>query len=300
VPGSMSTGSVAATGSEATFPEIGERLRAARARLGMTRRQLAACSSTSERYLAQLEAGTANPSLGILTALAGALDLGVADLMPLRGERDEAAARMVSSVRRLPPERVTELTAWLSRSVDSSLAKADRLVLVGLRGSGKTSLGARLADRLGFSFCEISHEVEQASGGALGLLIELAGRGALHRYESEVWEEAITGNQVVIAAPGGVVADGALYSRVLETAHSIWLEATPEDHMARVERQGDFRPMGRNRAAMADLRSILEARSAEYARSDAKLDTSRQGFEETLDLLETQARALLSGRRIMG
>jgi XRE family transcriptional regulator, aerobic/anaerobic benzoate catabolism transcriptional regulator len=281
---------------EPLHPQVGQRLRAARAKTGMTRKQLAVLSSTSVRYLAHLEAGTGNPTLSVMAALARALDLAVADLIPLGGERDARLAEITSGVRRLAPDRLDSLESWMAQNANLGGAKARRVVLIGLRGAGKSSLGRRVAERIGFPFFEISKEVEKAYGGAMGLLIELSGQQALRRHESEVWEDIIARNdRAVIAAPGGIVADGALYSRVLETAHSVWLEASPKDHMERVIQQGDLRPMAANRAAMHDLRAILEARSMDYARADARFNTSKQDFETSAQMLERAVRGLLQG-----
>ncbi len=97
---------------------------------------------------------------------------------------------------------------------------ADRTA--GLRGAGKTSLGQALADQLGAPFLEISKEVEDAYGGDLGLLIELGGQSALHRYESETWDAIIRNlTKRRDRGPGGIVADGPLFERVLSTAHTI-------------------------------------------------------------------------------
>lgn len=266
-------------------PEVGQRLRAARARAGMTRKQLALLSGTSERYLALLEGGGGNPSLEVLTGLAGAIDIALADLLPLGGELSEAHARAVEAVRRLQPEQLPELAGWLGRP-GARGDKAGRILLLGLRGAGKTSLGKELAAKRNVPFVEMSKEVERAYGGEIGLLIELGGQPALRRYERDAWETICASHdEAVIAAPGGVVADASLYDRVLATAHCVWLKADPEDHMERVMAQGDFRPMRANRGAMADLKAILEARSAEYSRADADLDTSAQDFGATVELL---------------
>ncbi len=276
--------------------EVGRRLRAARARAGMTRKQLAQVSETSERYLAHLEAGTGNPSLGVISGLAGALDIAVADLIPFGGERGRRHADVIAAVRKLAPDRLDALDIWLSEHASLGGAKASRVVLVGLRGAGKSSLGAEVSEKLGFPFFEISKEVERLYGGAIGTLIEFSGQGAVRRYESDIWERLVAENdRAIIAAPGHIVADGALYSRVLDTAHSIWLEATPEDHMQRVIDQGDLRPIVANRSAMDDLRSILAARSTSYAMADRQLNTSAQDFDATARLLEDEVRALLRG-----
>jgi len=274
--------------------EVGRRLRAARARVGVTRRQLAQASTTSERYLANLETGQGNPSIGVLASLADALQVPMAELLPLGGERDEEHAALAEMVRRLSPARAAAAMEWLRRPASADRSKADRVVLIGLRGAGKSSLGAALAQRLKSHFVEISKEVESAYGAQIGLLIELGGQGALRRYEAQAWESVIERNEsVVIATPGGIVADHSLFDRVLATAHSIWLQASPEDHMARVLAQGDFRPMEQNREAMADLQAILDARSSDYARADAMLNTSEQDFETTLSKLEAIALHLI-------
>jgi XRE family aerobic/anaerobic benzoate catabolism transcriptional regulator len=279
--------------SEKEAAELGARLRALRARAGITRKQLSARSGTSERYLAQLEAGEGNPSLTVLMAVAAALDVAPAQILPLGGERNGQREAAAALVRRLPAEKLPALHDWIETlGVDE---KGRRIVLVGLRGAGKTALGTALAARLNVPFVEMSKEVEQSYGGEIGVLIELGGQAALSRHERAVWDEICAGQTAaVIAAPGGVVADGPLYDRILATAHSIWLEADPEDHMQRVMVQGDFRPMESNRTAMADLKAILEARTADYARAEGRLDTSGQDFAKTLDLLEKEAQTLLN------
>lgn len=275
--------------------ELGRRLRGLRAKAGVTRKQLAAMSDTSERYLAHLEAGTGNPSLGILTALAGALDVAVAELLPLGGERNELHERAAAGMRRLTGDRLSAVMQWIDSSGAQSGKKGGRVVLIGMRGAGKTSLGQAVAERLGAPFVEMSKEVEAAYGDNIGLLIELGGQSALRRYEREAWESLCARHgRAVIAASGGVVADGPLYERVLESAHSIWLEAAPDDHMGRVMAQGDFRPMANGRGAMADLKAILAARASDYARADFRLDTSGQDFDATVARLEQLCRPIIA------
>lgn len=280
--------------ADTSAAEVGARLRGARAKVGMTRRQLAAASGASERYLAHLEAGTGNPSLAVLGALADALDITIADLLPMGGERNAVRADAAALLRRLPDARVAAAIGWMAQPLSYDASRAGRIVLVGLRGAGKSSLGAALAARLGLPFLEMSREVEAAYGGEIGLLIEIGGQSALRRYEHEAWEAIVAGHPAaVISTPGGIVADPVLYDRVLATAHSIWLEAAPEDHMGRVMAQGDFRPMAKNQGAMDDLKAILAARTAEYARAEARLNTSAQDFEATCARLETIAGGLI-------
>lgn len=276
------------------FSEVGARVRSARAKVGMTRRQLAIASGASERYLAQIEAGVANPSLSVLTSLADALDMAVADLLPTGGERSAVYMEAAAALRRLPLEGLQAFDRWISGRPGEDLAKGRRIVLLGLRGAGKSSLGAALAERMQMPFLEISKQIELTYGAEIGLLIELSGQAALRRYESEVWEAVRQKyNAAIVAAPGSIVANPSVFDRILATSHSVWLKATPEDHMERVMAQGDFRPMASNPTAMADLKAILHARSGEYARADTHLETSKQGFSETLNILEDKTRELI-------
>jgi XRE family aerobic/anaerobic benzoate catabolism transcriptional regulator len=281
--------------SSANSLEVGQRIRASRAKAGMTRKQLAAASGASERYLAHLEAGTGNPSVDMLSAIGDALDMAMADLLPLGGERGELEERAASLMRRLPKDKLLGALEWMQRPLQVEGGKAKRIALVGLRGAGKSSLGEALAKRLNFPFFEVSKEVERVYGGAIGLLIEMNGQAALRRYEAEVLQVICHDHpEAVIAAPGAIVADGPLYDSLLDSAHSIWLQATPQDHMDRVIAQGDLRPMGSGRGAMDDLQAILDSRAPDYARADARLDTSAQDFARTVDKLEGLARAFMT------
>lgn len=270
--------------------EIAERIRSARARAGFTRKQLAVASGASERYLAHLEAGTGNPSVEMLMAVANALGIAMAELLPEGGERDPAVAELAEALRKLPRARLGDVSAMLGAMPSESTEKGRRIVLVGLRGAGKSSLGKALAGRMGVPFFEVSKEVERRYGGSIGVLLEINGPAVLRRYEAEILEEICEREKsAVISVPGAVVADGKLYNQLLASAWTIWLQARPEDHMDRVVAQGDLRPMTGNRAAMNDLKNILSAREDDYGRADARLDTSVQDFDRTLDLLEQMA-----------
>jgi XRE family transcriptional regulator, aerobic/anaerobic benzoate catabolism transcriptional regulator len=273
--------------------EIAQRIRSARARSGLTRKQLAKVSAASERYLATLEAGSGNPSAEMLIAIANALDVAPAELLPLGGERNSSLAKAAMQLRRLSSDRLREALTLLGKPGGSPSQKAQRISLIGLRGAGKSTLGRALAARLNLPFFEVSKEVEARYGGSIAVMMEINGPNALRRYEAEVLDEIIGRNQAaVIAAPGAIVSAGTLYEKLLESSWTIWLQATPEDHMRRVMAQGDLRPMAGNRAAMNDLKSILAAREADYARADARIDTSAQDFDATLALLEATISSL--------
>jgi XRE family aerobic/anaerobic benzoate catabolism transcriptional regulator len=287
----------AAVEDTALSSELGRRVRAARARAGMSRRQLAAESGASERYLAQIEGGVGNPSLLMLTALARALDLAPAELLPFGGERGEGAAQAADLLRRLPAREIKAAESWLERrlSGDGAGERERRIALVGLRGAGKSTLGPELAARLDAPFVELNRQIEQEFGGDMNLLIELSGQAAFRRYERAALERvAETQSAAVISVSGGIVSNVDTYDRLLRVAHVIWLKASPEEHMTRVMAQGDFRPMAKNRQAMDDLKTILAVREPEYARAHARLDTSGRTVEQSAEDLENLARRLIA------
>jgi XRE family aerobic/anaerobic benzoate catabolism transcriptional regulator len=140
--------------------------------------------------------------------------------------------------------------------------------------------------------------IEREYGASAPDLIEIAGIATFRRYERACLERVIGNHEAaVIAAAGGIVANPDTYSLLLRRTHTIWLKAKPDEHMRRVMAQGDFRPMARNREAMADLVAILEARRDDYARAEAVLDTSGDTVDESFAKLEKIAARYRRGDR---
>ena len=146
----------------------------------------------------------------------------------------------------------------------------------------------------GFAFVELSAEIEKFAGCTVAEIQALYGQSAYRRYERRALEEAIQiYPEVVIATPGGLVSDPSSFNELLTHCTTIWLKASPEDHMKRVMAQGDNRPMAASKEAMADLKSILAAREAFYAKANFTVDTSQQALNETfLMLLEVASNAM--------
>ena len=173
-------------------------------------------------------------------------------------------------------------------------SRANLIALVDRRGAGKTTLGQRLADDLGFPFIELSREIEKFAGCGISEIHNLYGTNAYRRYERRALEEAIQiYPEVVIATPGGLVSDTATFNEVLTHCFTVWLQAKPEDHMGRVAAQGDMRPMAASKEAMEDLKRILEGRAPFYSKADLAFDTSAQPLEDAFQALRLQVRQAL-------
>jgi XRE family aerobic/anaerobic benzoate catabolism transcriptional regulator len=275
-------------GQDAKHPflvALGDRVRALRARRGITRKALAAAADVSERHLANLEYGVGNASILILLQVAQALHCSLAELLgdvttsspdwlmlrELLEGRDEATLR-----------RARIAIGEMLGTGGANVARSSRVALIGLRGAGKSTLGHRLAEDLGFPFVELSRQIEDFAGCTISEIQALYGQNAYRRYERRALEEAIQlYPEAVIATPGGLVSDPATFNLLLAHCTTVWLYADPEDHMKRVIAQGDTRPMAASREAMDDLKSILAGRAAFYSKAEFRLDTSAQPVDET-------------------
>jgi XRE family aerobic/anaerobic benzoate catabolism transcriptional regulator len=90
----------------------------------------------------------------------------------------------------------------------------------------------------------------------------------------------------VIATPGGIVSEAATFGLLLGRCFTVWLRASPEEHMGRVVAQGDTRPMAGHREAMDDLKRILAGRADFYAKADMAVDTGGQPLQDAFEALK--------------
>ena len=274
---------------------LGERTRALRLRRGLTRKGLAKSADVSERHLANVEMGVGNASVQFLRQLAQALDCSLAELVG-----DETASSpewlMIREILhgRSEPELVQARAALSSLfgTPANPATRRQRIALIGLRGAGKSTLGRLLAESWQVPFVELNRSIEAVAGCSLAEIHSLYGPAAYRRYEKRALEETIRRYpKAVIATPGGIVSDPATFSLLLAQCYTVWVRATPEEHMGRVLAQGDTRPMAGhagNREAMNDLRRILESRAAFYAKADEVFETSGRTIEQSFASLQTQ------------
>jgi XRE family aerobic/anaerobic benzoate catabolism transcriptional regulator len=253
----------------------------------MSRKLLARDSQVSERYLAQLEAGQGNISILLLRQIASALNLPLTEL--LAEESGDAVELTLTTqfLKRLPRQKLAAVRLQLVRDYGSARdERMKRIALIGLRGAGKSTLGAKLARALGAPFVELDREIEREAGTSLSEIFLLYGQAGYRRYERRCLERVLEKNErAVIATGGSIVSEPGTYELLLSACFTVWLKAEPEEHMARVIAQGDTRPMAGNDQAMEDLRRILDGRAVLYGQADVTVDTAGKTPEQSLSAL---------------
>lgn len=231
---------------------LARRVRRRRVARDWSREELARRSGLSVRFLARVESGDGNISVRRLEAVARALQTSPDRLLR-------------------PASQETPIVA-----------------LTGLRGAGKSTVGPRLAQRLGLPFIEMDSLIQQAAGLPLGQIFELHGERYYRRLESQTLETILAaGNPAVVATAGGVVNEPVTWERLCDETRVVWLRATPEEHWNRVVEQGDRRPMADNPAAMDQLREMLRSREAAYSQAWLTVNTSRKDPDAVSREIET-------------
>ena len=271
---------------------FGKRVRELRERRGMTRKLLAQEAKVSERYLGQLESGDGNVSMILLRRIAAALNVTLGEIVapePAPSAEKQLISRLLE---RVPAHRLEDVILRLMHEFGQEEAdRRNRLALIGLRGAGKTTLGGRLAKELNVPFIELDQEIERETGLPLSEIFTLYGQTGYRRIERRCLERVLQEHKrAVLAIGGGVVSEEDTFSLLLAHCYTVWLKATPADHMARVLAQGDLRPMAGNEEAMEDLKRILAAREPFYRKADAMVDTSGKTLAESFVTLWQQVK----------
>jgi XRE family transcriptional regulator, aerobic/anaerobic benzoate catabolism transcriptional regulator len=262
---------------------VGERVRAGRARLGLTRKQFAANAGVSERYLNELESGASNASIAVLAKLADALGQTVAGLVadaepgPSRPVMADLSALVRSMSLHEQRAALPVTQRWLSEQRRASKG----IALLGLRGAGKSTIGKLLASHHSVPLVSVTREIERRAGMGLNEIFNLGGPDAYRAMENEVVFALVERDgKCVLETAGGIASNNEAMTTILARYRTVWLKASPDEHLARVARQGDLRPMQGNPTALEHLRTLLASREAEYGRADVVIDTAGRSIED--------------------
>ncbi|MEX0343375.1 MAG: helix-turn-helix transcriptional regulator [Rhizobiaceae bacterium] len=273
---------------------VGQRVRQARQQKAISRRALSELSGVSQRYLAQLESGAGNISVALLYKISSALGYTPDRLLGPDDPWDPESADFLRLFRAAGADQRQKAMAILN-PVGPAESRLARVCLIGLRGAGKTTLGKHLAQDLSVEFVELNHIIEEQSGMPIAEIMALYGEEGYRRLERQAVDSVIDSHdKVVLSVGGGIVSNAETFAGLLRHFHTCWLKARPEEHMNRVLKQGDRRPMAGNPQAMEDLKSILTSREALYAKADVMVDTSEQSVRQSrADLLEAVTQLIL-------
>jgi XRE family transcriptional regulator, aerobic/anaerobic benzoate catabolism transcriptional regulator len=273
-------------GSSSYLANLGQRVRALRKSRDLSRRELSERSGLSQRFIAQLETGAGNISVLRLKDLMHALGGDIASIVS-NGSDEVTADALAKRVQMAPGPVRARIEALLDETSELSASpqKSRRIALIGLRGAGKSTLGQMAASSLALQFVELNSNLERENGLRVGEIFSLYGESGYRRLEREQLVRVADHDNLVLAVAGGIVDNSETYAFLRAHFWTVWLQASPDEHMARVVAQGDNRPMAGNPDAMVDLRRILNARQANYALADAVYNTSGQTIEDSAEQL---------------
>ena len=269
---------------------IGLLVKKYRLKRGITRQVLANKSGISLRYLAQLESGKGNPTVSIISNIAYALNLSSYEFFYNKKDIIETNLinNKIKSFNSIQKNKVFELIDNIYKENNSKKNK-NKIALIGLRGAGKSTLGNLLHKEYTYPLFEATSEIEKLGGMNINEIIELGGQGMYRRFEFDVIKSLNENNtKLILLAGGSIVSEDKTYNYVLNNYFTIWIKASPSEHMERVLSQGDSRPMSSNPRAMDDLNNILNERVALYSKADLIIDTENKSIQDSYKNLKTK------------
>ncbi len=260
-------------GKRSLLESVGARVRALRNGAHLTIKELAERAELSPRFISQLEAGAGNISITRLQQVAAALDRPLQTLIPPASNDGSLHAEIWHLLSRCSEEELQEARAWLAQRAGKQTPRF--IALVGLRGAGKSTVGAQLARRLKTEFVELDALIEKSAGISLGEIFALHGEDYYRRLEQAALAKFFAASHGGVLATGGsLVTDAESWGVVKRRCFTVWLRATPQEHMTRVLRQGDTRPMKDNPSAMTELKALRRRRESLYAQAELTIKTS--------------------------
>ncbi len=160
------------------------------------------------------------------------------------------------------------------------------IILTGFMGTGKTTLGRLLAERLGYEFIDTDTLIEAQIGQTIAELFQTEGEAAFRKLESKLVEELAQKEGLVIATGGGLVLDPKNVAILSESGQIICLTASPEEILARVSKQQDVRPLLQEEDPQAKIIELLQQRDSTY-RQFTQLSTSDLPLNELVNEILT-------------
>ena len=240
---------------------------------------LATKSNISLRYLAQLEGGSGNPSITILKNIAYALNITLENLLFANSYKDKKVDYIKKKIDHYEKHQITALLELIDNIDKKKTIKINKnkIALIGLRGAGKSTLGNMYSKEFKIPIYEITKEIEKIGGMNINEIIEFGGQGMYRRLEYTAIHNLYKKNKKLIILTGGsVVSEKETFNFLLKNFYTVWIKASPKEHMKRVIKQGDLRPISSNPKAMEDLNNILKERQHLYSKASEIVNTENK------------------------
>lgn len=159
------------------------------------------------------------------------------------------------------------------------------LVLIGMMGAGKSSLGMRLAEALGLRFSDADNEIEKAAQMSIAEIFETHGETYFRDGERRVIKRLLEEPPHVLALGGGAFVNDETRALVKQKGLSIWLDVPLDELVVRVNKKPGKRPLLVGQDVEAKLRELMETRGPLYEQADLKVDVSGGTHEEAIEAL---------------
>lgn len=158
------------------------------------------------------------------------------------------------------------------------------IALVGLMGVGKSTVGRRLAKRLGLAFADGDEEIESAAGMTVSEIFASLGESEFRAGEARVMRRLLEGPRLVLATGGGAMLNAETRALMKTHAVTVWMRADLETIAERVARR-DTRPLLRGRDPLEALRSLAEARYPVYGEADVTVDVAGGAHAQAVEAI---------------
>lgn len=164
------------------------------------------------------------------------------------------------------------------------------IVLIGLMGAGKSSVGRRLAKKLGLNFIDSDDEIEKAAGCTIEDIFDRFGEAEFRQGEKRVMERLLDEGPMVLATGGGAFMNSDIRAKILAKGTAVWLKAGLEALFERTSRRGG-RPLLKTSDPRKTLETLIKERYPVYEEAPIIIDTDTETLDSTVDSIIEALRA---------
>jgi shikimate kinase len=157
------------------------------------------------------------------------------------------------------------------------------VILVGLPGAGKSTIGSAVAERLGRPFLDLDVELERREGRSVGQIFAEEGEGYFRRKERELTEELRLVGNMILAPGGGWIGDAGVVSLLCPPGRLIYLRVRPATALARLGPNRSLRPLLSRPEPLVELERLYRERKAAYEAADETVDTELHGLQRVIE-----------------